>query len=292
MPKAIPLKFRLVYFLIFALVFLVGFPILVFYSAGYTIDGTTGLSIRGGVYVFTPEPNTSVFVGNELKNKSGFFQRNVLVDGLKPDRYLVLVANDDFWPWAKLIDVNSGEVESLFPLFVPKVIKAVEVEGVSSEYDEIAALFKKSPASKNIPSAASSAAYSSASEIASERASTTFATITRKRVKVWLDGASVFAKWQGHEDAAPKYFCGGDGCLKPILVFQSSIPIQSFDFYPLRDDAIILALDNGIYAVEIDRRKYQNFYPIYRGQAPDFRVDSDKVYVKDNDYIAVLDLQQ
>jgi len=273
MPKPIPYKFRLVYFLLFLGVFLIGFPILVFYSAGYTFDSTLGLSIRGGVYVFVPVPNTTIFVGNELKGTSGFFQKEILIRGLKPEQYLVLTTNDDFWPWAKLVSVKRGEVEPLFPLLVPKVIKTTEIKNTDSEYTRLTTLFK----TPIVP------------RIISPTVSTT--TLIQKKVKIWLDHDKIFAEWLGNNDAAPKYFCVARSCTAPIIVFQSSVPIRSIDFYPLRDDAIILALDNGIYAVEIDNRTYQNFYPIFRGQAPDFRVDDDVVYIKDTSYIASLDLQ-
>lgn len=288
MPKPISYKFRLIYFLIFALLFVIGFPVLVFYSAGYSVDETLGLSIRGGIYVSTPEPNTSVFVGNELKSVSGFFKREILVNKLKPGQYLVLAANDDFWPWAKLVEVERGEVESLFPFLVPKVIQAEEIAKTDSSLREnamhkaILNLFlvtaTSTPKTKDV-------AKSSAKNVSQ----------TRKNVKIWIDGDTIYGQWLGDSDEAPKYYCSGNGdlnnCNGTVLVFQSFVPIRTFDFYPSRDDAIILTLDDGVYAVEIDRRTYQNFYPLYRGQMPDFRVSRNQVYIKDGDKLLVLNLE-
>lgn len=272
MIKSTPYKFRILYLLFFVLVFLVGFPILVFYSAGYTLDETFGLSARGGIYIFTPEPATNVFIGNESKGTSSFFQKEILISRLKPDKYLVLVANDKFWPWAKFVDVEAGEVEAMFPLLVPKVINVVEVKPKTADYIKIGALFKPSVV------------------IGIATTSNATTTIIRKKVKVWIDGQRIVAEWRGSANSAPKYFCVLEQCIDPILVFQSSVQVRYIDFYPLRDDAIILALDNGIYAVEIDHRTYQNFYPIYRGQSPDFRVNDNIVYIKDNEYIATIEL--
>ncbi|MEK7390859.1 MAG: hypothetical protein AAB635_01840 [Patescibacteria group bacterium] len=323
MPKPIPYKFRLIYFLIFALFFVIGFPILVFYSAGYSVDETLGLSIRGGIYVSTPEPNTSVFVGNELKSVSGFFKREILVGKLKPGQYLVLAANDDFWPWAKLVEVERGEVESLFPLLVPKVIQAEEIKKTDSSsridssphensmYKEVLALFLEMATS----TATTKNSAKSPITTAPKNATTTFETITRKNVKIWLDGDTIYGQWLGDNDEAPKYYCGSivgsgagpnigsDGnsrggfgrnlndCTGSVLVFRSTAPIRTFDFYPSRDDAIILTLDDEVYAVEIDRRTYQNFYPLYRGQMPDFRVSRNQVYIKDGDKLLTLNLE-
>ncbi len=279
MPRPVSYKLRLIYFFGFLLVFLVGFPILVFYSNGYTFDTTLGLTIRGGVYVFTPEPNTAVYIGNELKSQSGFLKREVLVNNLKPDQYLVLAANEAFWPWAKIIQVKAGEVEALYPLLVPKVIVADEITTPASR-KEILTLFASStvPSSLKINKTAS--------------ATTSPEVLTYKKVEIWRTGNTIYAQWTGSEDSAPKYFCTVISCTDPVLVFESFVPIRSFDFYPSRSDAIMLALDNGVYAVEIDRRPYQNFYPIYRGQQPDFRVSDNRVYIKDTNYLAELNVNQ
>jgi len=280
MPRPVSYKLRLFYFLGFLFVFLIGFPILVFYSNGYSLDKTWGLTVRGGIYVFTPEPDTSVFIGNELKSQSGFLKREVLVNNLKPDQYLVLATHEAFWPWAKIVNVKRGEVEALYPLLVPKVIEVEEIIASSLLGREILTLF-------------TSSTISNTSRISkASTATTTPGAFEYKKVKVWLVGNAVYAQWNGSEESAPKYFCVATLCTNPVLVFESFVPIRSFDFYPSRSDAIILALDTGVYAVEIDRRPYQNFYPLYRGQQPDFRISNNRVYIKDINYPAELNVNQ
>jgi hypothetical protein len=271
MPKSFSYKSRFLYFCLFVLIFLIGFPILVFYSAGYTWD-SFGLSARGGIYVFTPEPNTSVFVGNELQNVSGFFNKEILLNDLKPAQYLVLATNEEFWPWSKFVDVKKGEVQALTPFMVPKVIETEIVTTADPVRRPVVALF---------------ATTTNASAIQS---TSTPGALIRRDVKIWSHDTKLFAQWQGSEDAAPEYFCVSGTCIEPIQVFEGFVPIRSIDFYPGRADAIILALDTGIYAVEIDRRPNQNFYPLYHGETPDFRVYRGQVYIKDSNYIALLNL--
>ncbi len=272
MPKSFSYRFRIIYFCFFVLVFLIGFPIIVFYSAGYTWDNTFGLSIRGGIYVFTPEPETSVFIGNELKNVSGFFNKEILIADLKPDQYLVLATNDTFWPWAKFVTVKRGEVEALAPLMIPKVIETESVSRSTQLRTTLVGLF----ATTTIPT--------------SIKSTTTPNALVKKNVKIWHTGPKLFAHWEGDLQAVPEYFCDIESCEKPIQIFEAYVPIRTIDFYPHRDDAIILALDNGVYVVEIDRRQTQNFYPLYKGNSPDFRVYRNQVYIKDGDYIALLNL--
>lgn len=302
MQRPTTYKFRLAYFLFFVIVFIIGIPILVFYSAGYTVDETFNLSIRGGIYVYTPEPNTSVFIGNELKNTSGFFNKEILVGGLKPDQYTVLATNENFWPWAKIVSVRRGEVEALFPFLVPKVVNAEEIIVGTSDYLDILEVFAEKR--ELIASASSKSIVKPSDDTIGVTATSTtpvFETITRRQVEVWLDNNTLFARYLGRDDAAPNYYCRivtdqknilreNEECSEPIRVFESSVPIRTFDFYPYRDDAIIVALDNGIYAIETDFRAYQNFYPLFRGENPDFRVYKNQVYVKDGAYVAVLDL--
>lgn len=278
MPKSVSKRSRLVYFVVFVTVFVIGIPILIFYSVGYSLDEAFGISIRGGIYVFVPEPDTSVFIGNELKKVTGFFQREVLVKNLRPDQYLVLVANDKFWPWAKFVDVRRGEVEPLFPFLVPKVVVATEVADQDLDHRMVTGLFENDQTIATSTSVAITKIPES---------------LVRRRVKVWLDGTRIFAEWQGSGDSAPRYFCDEERkCLEPILVFDSSTPISDFDFYPSRNDAVIMSLNNGIYAVELDRRQYQNFYPIYRGLSPEFRIDGSRIYIKEGEVFSVINLEQ
>jgi|CXWK01.1.fsa_nt_gi hypothetical protein len=280
MHKPISYKKRLIIFFSFILVFVIGFPLLVFYSAGYSLDNPFGFSARGGIYVFTPEPDTSVFIGNEIKNVTGFFNKETLDDRLKPGPYLVLTANDLYWPWAKRVEVTKGEVEALFPLMVLKEIPATEIFKTDSDYADVTKLFSRTATS---------------TALAARKATTTTALpieLERRRVSIWLDGDMLFSRWNGDPGAAPAYFCLRGGCINPVQVFRAYVPVRSFDFYPLRDDAVLLALDNAIYAVEIDSRLYQNFYPIYRGVAPDFRVDGGDIFVKDAGKFYQLDLER
>lgn len=279
MPKPAPYKYRLFFLLFFVIIFIIGIPILIFYSAGYTFDRTLGvLSPRGGIYVYTPESGTSVFVGNELKNVSSFFKHEILVDGLKGGQYLVLAANDNDWPWAKLVTVKTGEVEALFPIMVPKVVADTQIKSTEANFLLAERLFATTTTESSVFLAATS---------------TITNTIARKKVEAWLDSNNIYAEWQGSNDAAPHYYCDdANVCTQPVPVFPSVLPIRHIDFYPARNDAIILALDNGIYAVEIDRRPYQNFYPLYHGDAPDFRVSGNLVFVKDKGVYSTLNLEK
>jgi len=291
-------KKRIVYFILFAVFFLVCIPILILYSMGYTIDSSTfGLSGRGGIYVLVAEPYVNIYIGNELKETTGIFLREVLVKSLKPKDYLVLAGSDSYWPWAKFVTVLEGEVSALYPFLVPKALPIKEVLKTDTNYAIVQKLFAlETKSSKIIPSIkefvtslgtstnllpGGIATNSNIIKNVVVKTSAEANGLIKKKMKIWKDGKLIFASWLGTVDRIPPYFCLAQKCKDEITVFSAFSPIGRIDFYPSRDDAIMLTQGNGVYAMEIDNRPYHNFYPIYKGKNPDFRIDGGVVYIKD-----------
>jgi len=61
--------------------------------------------------------------------------------------------------------------------------------------------------------------------------------------------------------------------------------VKYFDFFPGSTDLVILALEDGIYVVEIDNRAWQNVQPLFEGKNLDMRVEDGNVYVYDKELI-------
>lgn len=284
MPSQNSRSKRWLFFFLFTGVFVVAIPIVILYAMGYSIDDTFSLTKRGGIYMYIAEPNTEVYVEDEHKRTTGIFQKEILMKDLKPDTYLVVVSNEKFQPWAKFLTVTPQEVVSAFPLLIPKEINVEEILAATSsatstvltEYQKIGALFKPQPV-----------------VIAGSKATTTSlatTTVIRKKITVWSEDGAVFAKWGGNRLAAPPYFCKKEECEQVVTVFVPVGNVRHVDFYPGRDDAVIISFGDGIYAIEIDTREYQNFYPLFKGKSPDFRISNGNVYVKDGNFIGVMDL--
>ena len=278
-------KVRFFYFLFFLAAFIIVLPALFLYATGYSIDEAFNLTRRGGVYLYVSESDVDVFIGDNFHTKTSLFEREVFVKNLEAGRHLVLVSHNDFWPWAKFVEVESGEVAARFPLLVPKVMQFRELSKNSVEYSSASKLFLN-------PNSANSA--NSAKVLAANPNLT--ATSTDEKLKIFAVGARVQAEWLEATSTIPYYFCGPEdinlrqNCLKNITIFSGTSNIETLNFYPGRDDAIMLTLGNGIYAAEIDSSPYHNVYPIFRGQNPDLRIDGRTIYVKDNDYIATAEI--
>lgn len=68
----------------------------------------------------------------------------------------------------------------------------------------------------------------------------------------------------------------------PEMILNFEKEIRASDFYKNRDGVIIIAIQNGIFALEINSGSIPNFQPIYKGVEPTFvKKDNDSLYVKD-----------
>ena len=72
----------------------------------------------------------------------------------------------------------------------------------------------------------------------------------------------------------------------PKIVSGFESEIRASDFYKERQDVIIVAVENGIYALEINSSTTPNFQPIYKGTEPTFvKKDGNSIYVKDGEML-------
>ncbi|MBI5817100.1 MAG: hypothetical protein HZB09_01605 [Candidatus Yonathbacteria bacterium] len=110
-----------------------------------------------------------------------------------------------------------------------------------------------------------------------------FATTTSPNIKRKLlvknTGGALHISWAGSIDSTPYYFCANDICKKEILIKPRS-KLISFDFFPGRDDLLIMGAADGIYVTEIDDRSTQNIQTLLKGKNLDFRIDDGVIYIK------------
>jgi len=77
----------------------------------------------------------------------------------------------------------------------------------------------------------------------------------------------------------------------PKKVWEGVSLIRSFSFYPGRVDVALIALDTGIYAVELTDNPDQNLAPLYKGLEPVFSLTPNKsLIIKDYGTLVELSL--
>ncbi len=285
---------RAIYFSSFSLVFIIVIPFIIIYSLGYRFTKDYSLTERGGIYVYVPESGSDIYINNEFKKTTGTFQHELFLQNLKPGQSTVSVSSLLFQPWRKNILITEKEVSPVFPFLVPKDLGLREIVVATStgaftststsleinvsEQKVILALFK-------VP------AVVVQKQIKPATTTPEIFAITKKKIKIWSDGNKVFAKYIGEEDRTPPYFCTNitnttSNLCDPILeIFNAKSPVRHIDFYPSRDDAIIISAGDTVSALEIDIRLPQNIFTLYKGKKPDFRISGNKVYVKDGDFV-------
>lgn len=280
-------KRRLYFYTLLAVFFLI-IPIIILYTSGYRLQGFR-LVETGGIYIYSPEANSIIYLDNNKEHETSIFQKDYFVQDLAPGTYSVLIAKDGFWPWIKEVTVEERIVSEAIAFLIPKdpenetipkttqeiVVKkngaTTTIEKTNQEYQDALILFKAPPA--GIATTTLSGA------------STTEKISGRSRVGLWQEDNRILARWTKDVSSLPNYFCRGKICTDMVIVFSSPDKIRSFDFYPGREDVVLIAVQTGVYAIEIDTRKAQNFQPVYKGVSPAFIISDNTLYIKDENNI-------
>lgn len=284
-------KGRTWYFFVFVLLFIVIFPAAIFYSLGYRVTKDLRIVATGGITLHEVPDGAQVYLDYQEADTPNILRRSFFVPDLLPGSYLVVVAKEGSWSWAKRLEVKEKAVTSASVFLLPQKIgvepiKEYELRGeekggflfftqsTSTEkvlnplFVKVRDLFQR-PIT-NIESVGF--IYPATSTMSSGNI-TVFRT---KSLQVLV------AQWEAATSTASEIFCR-ESCVKsfPFFLGTEKDPIVSFAFFPRRDDIIILARKSGLYVIEIDARGEQNVQPLYLGTGIDYRIDGNKVYLND-----------
>ena len=303
---------RWTYFVVFLVVFLVMTPIVILYAMGYRFEFAQKFLVteRGGVYVYASVPGTKIYIGSELRDTTGIFNREYLSQNIKPGRYFVKAENEGYRPWDKYVQVDPQKVVSVYPFLVP----------IDFEFRKIPALVESiSPsATTTVTTLVSNDTYEQYIDLFDSLGDATTTTATTAdsvsldiqkeedqivlqrifgNVQVWFNRNenSFYAEWVARGDFLPSYFCENSECVNPFVFLEVNSPVNHFDFYPGRDDVIIFSVEGGsIHAAELDKRPQQMVVEIYRGkneEETDFRLAGrNTLVIKDGEEILVTEL--
>jgi hypothetical protein len=271
------------------LLFLLVAPFVLFYTAGYRWNSNFQLYKTGGLYVSSPLSSSQIFVNDKLEKETNILQSGLFLQGLKPGKYSILITKEGYWPWSKNLQIKTQFVTEARAMLMPKEPKGTILlrENYSplevSKYDEILKSLNdlRQPLKKRATAEEKEARYSRLT--------------SNQKEKLWWDPKAnkLWVDWLADPASLPYYFCDDTSCKEIMLVLDSEFQIKNADFYPKRKDIVIAAVQNGIYAIEIDGRGGRLLQPIYKGKDPIFTTykNDNSIYILDEDNLIEIKLE-
>lgn len=100
---------RITLFIVFAFLFLILAPFLIFYALGYSFDLQKGKFVKTGAFYFkTNLKDYQVLVNGKFRGKSSFILGTVFIKNIIPREYKITIERDGFYPWEKNLQVKEG----------------------------------------------------------------------------------------------------------------------------------------------------------------------------------------
>jgi len=273
--KHTSIRKRRIILLISFLVFIFLAPSIILYTSGYRIDKNLHFRKTGGLYISSPLSGTKIFINQKEEGETSIFQGGVFLQNLTPGSYSILVAKDKFWPWAKELEVKEGLVTEARAFLIAK-----DPAGEILLND----IFKKD---KDFPQKENDILE----KLLLAKGAPLEKTDKNKDEKIFVDESNnIWIEWLIENSPLPYYFCNNNECKSPLLVLNSKFPIRAMNFYPSRNDILIVAVQNAIYAIEVDGRGGRILQPIYKGSSPVFELENKTLYILDEKTLIKLNL--
>jgi hypothetical protein len=270
---------QLMYMGLFFLIFVIVIPAIVLYSLGYRIGDNFGLVKTGGLYFVNDESDVKVFLNDKLKKESGFIEKDILIQNLKPGNYHAEVKKEGYRLWEKWVKVSPEKVEVLYPLLIKEKLGITEIpryeniaaakkKKINEEYTDVLKLFEKKKKPSKKPFFTWTDPEEKKLRLSEDRK-------LRDKVFLYRNNNNIYVRWIGKEEKLPFFI----NSMKPKLIFTSETPFRSFDFFPGRNDSFIVHLSDGsLLACEIDNRfGNQNFYKIVK-YCDRYIIDDEELY--------------
>ena len=241
--------------------------VIIFYSIGYRLNGFS-LTHTGSLLITTNISGTKIFIDNSKKGTLKDGDAELFVRQISPGNHTALVATENYWPWTKEVFINPKQTTEIHPFMflrenIPQIVEIGNTDFEKALYN----IYNYSLPSLYIPIKSKS-----------------------ENVSLWVDKNIIYAEWIGPKEKAPYYFCQSDTC-DPLVtsVINPVTDIRNIGFYGDRDDVVLFSLEDGVYAIEIDRTNTQNFQPVYKGTDIRFVTkDAHTIYIKEGNTLKSL----
>jgi hypothetical protein len=191
----------------------------------------------------------------------------------------------------------------------------------STEYIFIKSLLASSTEEKELLLKIKSPVTKKSFDVATSDAEAIIATTTKswRNFRLSEQGTDVYMSWDGDKESVPYYYCVDHFseentaleygthvfnaliaqfastsklsdyeekrvCRERIRIDNENKKVSWFDFYPDSTDIVLMLLEDGLYAVEVDDRAWQNMQLLYPGKNLDVVQNGGSIYIHDGKY--------
>lgn len=223
----------------------------------------------GSIILDSPlEAGTTVFLNNKRVLRVQDSTEPLVLDGLSVGTHTIVVGKDGHWPWSKELVLANGEQVTVHPFVVPQEPALTVLTKEHNDYAPAQEQFS----TYTLPNADTPLLSSTGS------------------VALWISENALHARWLAEREP-PEAFCFAGTCNRALIVLPADKPIRNVAFFGNRDTVVVFGSENGIFALELDKRGTQNFQPLYLGTAPEFVfVAEDRMVIRDEGTLFALQL--
>lgn len=256
------------------LVFIVCFPLVIFYANGYRFKSGIGFVRTGSIIVTVSGSDAVVSLDGEEIGSSGFLRHNFYVDNLTPASYEVLVTHEGDHPWHRTLEVEQELVTDAQAFLVPLEITSVRLVDASKVASSSVAT------TTNAVTHLTYESYRTAFSASNATSTLILALHTPASEVLALGNGNVYAQWTDTDTPPPSRFC-----LRPSLC-SVQIPIevgkqQAINAEFFGGGVVYTTKEGGIFLSEIDIRPEPVMVQLYPVRGADFRVVGGHLIVKD-----------
>jgi hypothetical protein len=217
----------------------------------------------GSVNVTLPSEEGLLFL-DEKQIKSAVGESEFTFSKVSPGEHTLVYVEEGSFPWQRSFVLAPREKLAFIPFTTTVNFSGFFINPPDEEYAKLRSSFTSSKGDSEVAPLLSDDGM----------------------IMLWTIGTTVFLDWRGDEATIPDIFCGdgGDVCHTRLLFFESATPINNATFYKDRNDVVIIASGDAVFAVDALINGFRNFQPLYDGTGVDFRKKSDtELYVSDQD---------
>lgn len=252
---------------IIAVILLVAFVIIIGFSIGYRVDGFKIVK-AGRLEIVVPYANSTITIDGKHSGYAHEDGEIIVYRNLTKGNHTVIVSNEDRYPWIKDVEVPYHSHTVLYPFNIKISSNSSIIEKTDDSYKAISTGIKNS----KTPTI-ESPVFSDDGKVA-----------------VFIENEIIKAQWQDTAESAPESFCDNTKCEKTISIIPIVQTINSIEFYPGRNDVIIIATKGGVYALEVARDGKPNFQPILISENPFIHSDGNSLYALDGETLGKVTL--